>query len=103
MTKGISENIILLKFEIQKSDIAYVVERAHYADWKYGKVTDKTEAIRKYVSSRIPAAEYEGNYLLPELIIKNSIPLERIIPHKKITRILPRKPPHEITYISDLI
>jgi len=36
------------------------------------------EAYRKYWESKVPLSDYDGSYLLPEVIVTNQIPLERI-------------------------
>lgn len=82
---------MLAKFEVLPEDQSYVVDWAEMErvrpemtafsqtlrkvpeDW--AKIVD---ASRKYVHTKVPLAEYKGDYSLPELIIANDIPLDRI-------------------------
>lgn len=91
LTEDIGEKLIGFKFDIISSDEAYVVDRAHYADWAWGDNPDKTDAIRKYALSRVPAETYEGGFRMPELIIRNSINLERLVTHNVFFRDIVKK------------
>lgn len=84
LTSEIGSKIVVVKFNILPTDEAYVVERAHFADWQWGHNKDKQDAIRKYALSRVPADKYNGQYRMPELIIKNPIALERLVVQDRI-------------------
>ena len=73
--------IIGLKLNIILSDEAFVVDRAHVADFQWEVTSDRVEAYRRYALSRVQASKYqEGQFRMPELIIKNPIHLDRLIP-----------------------
>lgn len=91
LTQGIGNKIVGIRFDLLSSDDAYVIERAHYADWQWGVNSDKQDAIRKYALSRVPASEYDGSFRMPELLIKNPIGLERLTVHTSFTRELVKK------------
>ena len=78
LTGEIGGRILELEFEIQKSDQAYVVDRTEYVKWQFEHTTNKIDAIKKYVKSRVPAEQYDGNYKLPELIIPKPISFDRL-------------------------
>lgn len=78
--------VILLSFELNRDDKAYVVERAHVERELYreskgqGKSTRETanEAFKKYWESRVPVFDYDGNYSTPQLAIWSGIPFDRL-------------------------
>ena len=80
------EDLVLISFELEPKDKAYVVERAHiemelYREAKReGKSTTQTMnlAAEKYFNSRIPVYEYRGDYCLPQLAIWSPIEFERL-------------------------
>lgn len=78
LTRDIGERIVELRFDILPEDNAYVVDRAHFADFQFGHSKDRKEAIRRYAHSKVPADAYDGSFKMPELIIKNPIDLARI-------------------------
>lgn len=86
LTGDIGDILIGLKFELTSSDEAYVVDRSYYADWAWNNKLDKAEAIKKYVTSRVLAQNYDGSFRMPELIIKNEIDLERLIVYHVLSR-----------------
>lgn len=80
------DKVILLSFELNKNDKAYVVERAHIERELYkeskglGKITKGSlnQASKKYWESRIPIFDYKRNYELPQLTIWSGIEFERL-------------------------
>jgi hypothetical protein len=80
------DEIVLLSFEFEPTDQAYVVERAHIEKELYrasknqGKPTTESmnEASKKYWNSRIPVSEYQHNYTVPQLAIWSGIEKERL-------------------------
>lgn len=86
LTQKFSGRIVGFKFKLIPEDDAFVVERAHMAEWQHYTNPNKKEAIRKYALSRIPANEYDGSFRMPELIIRNPINLERLVLHSLTER-----------------
>lgn len=80
------KEIILLSFEFDSKDRAYVVERAHierelYKKAKTGKEFTKrsmNKACKKYWESRVPVLDYAGNYDVPQLAIWSGIEFDRL-------------------------
>jgi hypothetical protein len=80
------EETILLSFELEPKDKAYVVERAHVERELYkeakgqGKPTreSKNKAFKQYWESRVPVFEYDGSYSAPQLAIWSPIEFERL-------------------------
>jgi hypothetical protein len=80
------EKVILLSFELNKNDEAYIVDRAHVERELYRQSKGKGEptrrsmnaAVKKYWNSRVPALEYNGNYDAPQLAIWSGIELDRL-------------------------
>lgn len=77
------KQVMLLSFDIDPKDKAYVVERAHVERELYRdpeKSTEKTrnKAYRKYWESRVPVFDYKGNYAAPQLAIWSGIEFERL-------------------------
>jgi hypothetical protein len=78
--------VILLSFELNPSDNAYIVERAHmervlYQESKGRREPPKEEmdeAFRKYFESRVPVFSYEGDFFVPELVVFSPIDLHRL-------------------------
>jgi len=81
----------ILGFEVLPEDEAFVVDYAHMdavseemrrlgTHIHIGRMDKRLiyEALTKYISTRVSLAEYQGDYTLPELIIANEVPLERI-------------------------
>ncbi len=80
----------LLKFEVTTKDEVYIMDWSHMervrpeltrmGNFMASKddISKIKLAIPKYLQSRVPVTEYNGEHNLPELIIKNPIPLERI-------------------------
>jgi hypothetical protein len=85
-----------LSFPLIDTDEAYVLDWAHVervrdiiraANYLSGtclslddaRQTQLDASQQSYIQSRVPLAEYDGNHILPELIIANPIPLERIV------------------------
>jgi hypothetical protein len=98
------EKTIEFKFDILPTDNAFVVDRSHFADWQYRHTTDRQEAIRKYALSRVPANEYDGSFRMPELIIQNSIALERLVVNSVFERVITnerdKSGEYKINYVS---
>jgi hypothetical protein len=86
LTREIGSRIVAVRFDILPTDKAYVVDRAHFADFQYWHSRDRQEAIRRYALSRVPAKRYDGSFRMPELIIKNPIRLERLVLHDAFER-----------------
>lgn len=80
----IGSNKVLLKFDINKNDDAYVFDRSHLE--RYRELIEKNkfsleshiEAARQFFDSRIPVFDYKGGYSLPEVAIFNTIELDRL-------------------------
>lgn len=80
------KEVLLLSFELNPKDEAYVVERAHVERELYrksrgfGKPTEKTMkgAFRKYWESRVPAFDYAGGYSAPQFAIWTGIEFDRL-------------------------
>ena len=76
-----NEKIILLHFELNPNDQAYVVERAHIERRLYHKNPSReliNTSFKKYWESRISVFEYKNNYCLPQLAIWSGIEFERL-------------------------
>ena len=86
LTQDIGERIVALEFDLLPTDKAYVVDRSHFADFQWKHSTNKQEAIRKYVDSRVKANKYHDSFRMPELIIQNPISLDRVYAIKLIQR-----------------
>jgi len=80
------DKVMLLSFELNPSDSAYIVERAHverelyrYSQGK-GPSTKKTKniAFKKYWESRIPVFDYDGGFSVPQLTIWSPIEFSRL-------------------------
>ena len=77
-------------FDVLDTDEAFVIDWAimerHRRDLRAishhnadpGQITAANKALFHYAQSHVPVKEYDGNYTLPELIIKNEIPRERL-------------------------
>jgi hypothetical protein len=80
------KQVILLSFELNQKDKAYIVDRAHVERELYreskgqGKSTQETrnEAFKKYWESRIPVYKYKGGYDAPQLAIWSGIEFDRL-------------------------
>jgi len=80
------KEVILLSFELEPKDKAYVVERAHVERELYreskgqGKPTKETKnkAFKKYWDSRVRVFEYDGSYSAPQLAIWSGIKFDRL-------------------------
>ncbi|MBT4135638.1 hypothetical protein HOD75_02830 [archaeon] len=87
ITSG-ADNLIVLGFDIIQGDEAYVIDRGIYErgtnnarnPWDI----ESFRASRDYRISRILVDEYNGEHELPELVIHNCIPLERLRIESKI-------------------
>lgn len=90
LMRDIGNEIIAVKFDILPEDQSYVVDRAHYADFQWGVTTDRAEAITKYALSRVRTNRYNGSFRMPELLIKNPVPIERVCVHSKFERLIVR-------------
>ncbi|MDP3987456.1 MAG: hypothetical protein Q8P81_04495 [Nanoarchaeota archaeon] len=86
LTGNIGEKIVCVRFEILPSDEAYVVDRAHYADFQWRHNWNRRDAIRRYALSRVSAEGYDGSFRMPELLIGNPIALERLVLNNTFTR-----------------
>ena len=86
LTGDIGEKIVAVKFDVLPADEAYIVDRAHFADFQWGHKGNRQDAIRKYALSRVSANEYDGSFKMPELIIRNPIELERLVLHNAFER-----------------
>ncbi len=88
------KEVMLLSFELNGKDKAYVIDRAHIERELYreskglGSPTRESryEASRKYWESRVPVFEYDENYSVPQLAIWSGIEFERL----KVEWIKPR-------------
>ncbi len=81
----------LFRFDILPGDKAYVLDFAHLErvkdllwathclhsadDHDVIKVMDATE---RYIHSRVPLADYNGSFCLPELILSNPVSIDRL-------------------------
>lgn len=78
-----TDKIVLLRFKVLPEDDAYVLERAHIereqysGDYDLGRIT---EACLKFYDSRVPALDYSGGYLVPQLTVWSEIKFERLEP-----------------------
>ena len=75
---------LLLNFEINKKDEAYVLDRK-YLEQKRELIEKGEHPIKEHIrnckdffESRIPILEYEKGYSLPEIIIYNKIEFDRL-------------------------
>jgi len=85
-----------LSWEILPEDETFVADWAHLErirkemkrnQYGFADKKDKREILKakeKYVKSRILLKNYRGNYSLPELLIRNPIPLSRILAEELI-------------------
>ncbi len=73
-----TNKVILLSFELNQNDKAYVVERANAEGELYSNNKNMNKGFRKYWKSRTPVLEYEGGYTLPQLAIWSGIEFERL-------------------------
>jgi len=83
----------LLKIKLAEEDNPLVLDYSHIRktskDLQTLKGTDRyktrlAEGHRDYWNSRVKLSDYQGNFTLPEVVIFNPIPLERISFVKKI-------------------
>ena len=80
------KEVLLISFDIQHSDLAFVVERAHMENEFYKKAKGQGEitrdsmnkAVRKYWESRVPVQDYQGGYSVPQLTLWSSIEFSRL-------------------------
>ena len=80
------KEVILLRFELQPKDLAFVVDRAYVERELYrqgkgrGKPTKRSMSLacRRYWESRVRADKYEGGYSAPQLAIWTPIALDRL-------------------------
>ncbi len=74
--------LVLLSFDVLPEDNAYVIDWAHVERMlrKYEEPTKKQRTVAglKYWNSRVPVSKYDSSYSLPELIVNEPIPLERL-------------------------
>jgi hypothetical protein len=82
-----NSKIVLLRVDLQFEDKPLVVEYLHVR--KIAKPYERAllleekeelmaEGMRDYWNSRVPLDEYDESYILPEVIVFNPIPLERL-------------------------
>ena len=71
---------ILLSFELEPKDKAYVVDRAHVErELRKGPIKGSlNRAYKNYWKSRVPVFEYDGSYSAPQLAIWSPIEFERL-------------------------
>ncbi len=80
------KKLVLLKVELLPQDNPFVVDFIHisrmYENLKKTNAISQeqiqSQASLQYWQSRIPLQRYSGNYTLPEVIVHNHLPLERI-------------------------
>lgn len=75
------DRMVMLSITLYPTDPAHVVERAHMERALYGPTDDTnatTEAMHRYWESRVPLFEYQGGYQLPEVVLWDIIPLDRL-------------------------
>jgi len=80
-------NLVLLKVNLKPEDEACVVDYAsirQYSkeynsenDWQK-KAKIEAEAHKRYWESRVPIVDYQGDYILPEIVVANPIPQDRV-------------------------
>lgn len=87
------KEIILLSFELNPEDKAYVVDRAHVERGLYSETKPTKESMnepfRKYWESRVSVSEYDRSYSAPQLAIWSPIEFDRlkvewIKPHNEV-------------------
>jgi len=83
LARDIGREIAILEFDLLPTDEAYVIDRSHVSDYQFGLSGDKRGALTRYIESRVSAQSYNGNFRMPELIIKNPIELRRIRFHSR--------------------
>jgi len=77
--------IALLELDVRKEDDPHVVAFDHFdrldeiaqQDRSVPKMIHQARAVRRYYASRVPLADYAGQYRLPEIVIPNPVPVER--------------------------
>ncbi len=74
-------NLARVDFPVLSSDEAYVVDWAECERSRGLDVPMKNNI--SYALSRVPLSEYEGQHILPELIIANCIPADRLRVNKQ--------------------
>lgn len=80
------DHLVLLSFEMNPNDKAYVVDFAHLSREKYRHMYEPgtfsfenlREGARKFWESAIHVCDYEGGYEQPQLAVFSGIPIERI-------------------------
>lgn len=74
------EETILLSFELEPKDKAYVVDRAHVErELRKGPIAGSlNRAYKKYWESKVPFFEYDDSYSAPQLVIWSPIEFERL-------------------------
>jgi hypothetical protein len=80
------KEIMLLSFQLNPKDKAYIVERGHIEKelYKKSKGLEKptretiSTAAKKYFESRIPVFDYKGEYSVPQLAIWSPIEFKRL-------------------------
>ncbi len=80
-------DLVLLKVDLRPEDNAFVADYLHirHLARDYSAETDpqrkqkiRAESNKKYWESRIPFADYQGNFTLPEVVIWTPIPQDRV-------------------------
>ncbi len=80
-------DLVQLRVDLRPEDNAFVVDYLHirHLARDFSAETDPkrkqkilTEGNKKYWESRIPFADYKGNFALPEIVIWTPIPQERV-------------------------
>ena len=66
---------LLLAFDAENTDDIHVLDFSHIARSGF---PHSDEALKRYFKSRISLSEYSGGYQLPECIVGNTIPKDRI-------------------------
>ena len=84
-----TDKIIGVRFDVRGG---FVVERAHFADYQYAdkpeNIKENQEALRAYANSRVRDDRYKGDFRMPELLIKQPIPLEKLTLHVVLNRVI---------------
>lgn len=70
----VPQDLVLLSFEVQPDDNAYILDRAHV----FREGVKPRERFNKYFTSRVPVFDYDGSYSLPELVVWNIIDFDRL-------------------------
>jgi hypothetical protein len=72
-SKTLMGRLVVLEFDVTEKDDVWVGESMHW----YAQGSKENE--RSYLASITQLAKYKGPYELPEIIVKNPIPFDRIL------------------------